>query len=266
MKIYRVNSKEIKMLLSKIRRYFDLRNLAIIISIYVCFNSFNELKKLKEDTDYLNSELSSKTSANQSTDIVFFGGFMKNGLSMMKNILDMHPLISCNQETNILQHILLFTIKHYNSTGEMARLKDAGIGKNMIQAATGAFLLELFKVHKKSAQTICTLLSFSLLESDLLTSFIPNSKYVLLLEDKTIYDQFKNSENSMIRAPVKKSYLKCLKLGRMNCFIVYYDMLILEPEAETKKLFNFLNVPWIEDFLKIIESFIIEARIEMKKS
>ena len=227
---------------------FEIKNLLLLISIFVCFNSIYKLEKLKEDNEHLNKKLS--IDLNENSNIVFVGGIKKSGLTKMKDLLNIHPLISCNEEVYILHKILEFTIKHYNSTAEMGRLLDAGIDKDTIEAATGAFLLELVKSHKKNAKILCNLYPNSLLNSDLLSKFIPNTKFILILDEKESIKKLEYDQYSISQGSIQRSHFNCLKLGPKYCITIFYDMLRLDPEGETKKLFSFLNIPWIKDILK----------------
>ena len=135
----------------------------------------------------------------------------------------------------------------------MNRLLDAGIGKDTIEAATGAFLRELLISLGENKPNICHVGIYSLLDSDLLSAFIPNTKYILMVDGTKIID----NSNKEIRTEnvdlFQNSYFKCLKIGQKNCIIVFYDILLLDPKGETQKLFRFLNIPWSEDILTIVK-------------
>lgn len=43
---------------------------------------------------------------------------------------------------------------------------------------------------------------------------------------------------------IKSMYEKCVSVGKSRCMIVYYEQLVLHPEAWLRKILAFLDVQW----------------------
>lgn len=233
---------------NKTVKFNNYKNFAILLSLIACLMTYFEFEQLKEDHQYL-SNISNQLKKNGT--IVFISGYSKSGLELLRKILDSSPLIHCNAEEDILDRIITFTRQHYKQAAEMNRLLDAGIDKETIDAASGAFMTELLKSQKKNSPNICNQYSSALLNEDILSSFIPNLKYIFMMVDKKNKRKNKKFIDSDDGDAMEQSYFRCIKMSSEYCQIFYEDMILLEPEDETKKIFNFLNIPWSKHVLKI---------------
>jgi hypothetical protein len=242
------------MLVSKFEKYVDLKVIAIIILIFATFMSYFKLQKIKANFQFLTKV---KNYPFEDSITVFVGGYSTNGLNLMKNILNDNQLIYCSEENRIINGILLFTKQHYKQIREMQRLLDAGIGKDIVEAATGAFIRELLVSLGRNTPNICHIDSNSLLYNDLISKFMPNTKYILMT-DKKIVDNFKKEADIEDLDPFQRSYYKCLKIGQMNCVIVFHDILLTDPKGEIDKVFSFLNIPWSGDILTLVKEQLLE--------
>jgi hypothetical protein len=244
------------MLISKFKKYVDFKVIGIIILIFATFMSYFKLQKIKANFQFLTNV---KNYPLDDSIIVFVGGYSTNGLNLMKNILNDNQLIYCSEENRIINGILLFTKQHYKQINEMQRLLDAGIGKDIIEAATGAFIRELLVSLGRNTPNICHIDSNSLLYHDLISTFMPNTKYILMM-DKKILDNFKKETDIENLDPFQSSYFKCLKIGQINCMIVFYDILLTDPKSEINKVFSFLNIPWNGDILTLVKEQLLEEQ------
>jgi protein-tyrosine sulfotransferase len=61
----------------------------------------------------------------------------------MRAMLDAHPGIRCGEETRIIPRVIYMRNQWANSKKENERLKMAGMSDDIIDAAVGAFILEV---------------------------------------------------------------------------------------------------------------------------
>jgi protein-tyrosine sulfotransferase len=48
---------------------------------------------------------------------------------------------------------------------------------------------------------------------------------------------------------ISAMYHQCYLVGEDKCFPMYYEQLVLHPEAQMRALLKFLNIPWNETVL-----------------
>lgn len=44
-------------------------------------------------------------------------------------------------------------------------------------------------------------------------------------------------------------HAQCQGVGNKICLMVHYEQLVLQPVAETKRIFDFLKIPWNDNVL-----------------
>ncbi|XP_066506831.1 protein-tyrosine sulfotransferase 2 [Hoplias malabaricus] len=196
--------------------------------------------------------------------VVFVGGVPRSGTTLMRAMLDAHPLIRCGEETRVIPRLLGQRQSWRRYSEERVNLEDGGVTQEMLDAATTAFLLEIIARHGEPAPVLCNKDPFTLKSSVYLSNIFPNSKFVLMLRDG------RASVHSMISRKVTiggfdlSSYRDCLSkwshaieamlfqctvVGPSRCLAVRYENLVLQPRTTMVKVLKFLDVPWHEGVL-----------------
>ncbi|XP_017549239.1 protein-tyrosine sulfotransferase 2 [Pygocentrus nattereri] len=196
--------------------------------------------------------------------MVFVGGVPRSGTTLMRAMLDAHPLIRCGEETRVIPRLLGLRQGWKRHGEERRSLEEEGVTQETLDAATMAFLLEIIARHGEPAPLLCNKDPFTLKSSSYLSDIFPNSKFILMLRDG------RASVHSMISRRVTiggfdiSSYRDCLTkwshaieamlfqctlVGPNRCLTVRYESLVLQPRTTMVKVLRFLGVPWHEGVL-----------------
>ena len=216
---------------------------------------------------------------NTSLPLIFIGGSYRSGTTLMRVMIDAHPLIRCGQETRILPRFLEFIRK--NIAKDSAKLEEAGVTREILNVIASGFITQLIELHGESAPFLCTKDPETLKYTQYLADIYPNAKFILMLRDAratissvinrklsaggySVHDYRKNLViwNSLITL----MYSQCVNVGQDRCLPVYYEQLVLHPEREMKNILSFLGVPWNEAVLHheaLIGDEIKLAKIEL---
>jgi protein-tyrosine sulfotransferase len=92
---------------------------------------------------------------NNNMPLIFIGGVPRSGTTLMRAMLDAHPLVRCGEETRIVPRIIYMRNQWKNSKKEAERLTNAGITDDIIDSAVGSFILEVIVKHGKPADYLC---------------------------------------------------------------------------------------------------------------
>ena len=236
-----------------IGKKIDFKSLSIIVSILSCIFINYKFENIKLKHKLLKEDV---IPININSTVVYISGYYETGIKTMRSIFDGHPLLSCNNDIEILPRIVSFTKQHLKHTSELKRLNEAGITKEIINAAAGAFMVQIIKSHDHYTPYLCNEDSNSLFYAEHIVELFPNLKFILMVRnspdsipvEKSILEKEKNKFE-----PINHLISICNKLGPDYCLQVYYDRLITETEIETKKVFKYLNIPWHEAVLNRIE-------------
>ena len=214
------------------------------------------------------------------TPIIFIGGSYRSGTTLMRVMLDAHPLIRCGEETRIIPRFLEFMARNFQKD---KKLHKAGLTKDMLNTAAQAFISTIVSMHGESASNLCTKDPENLRYSMYLSDLFPNSKFILMIRDaratvnsikthgllaggySTGYQYNFLNWNKLM----EEMYSQCLTIGDDRCLPVYYEQLVLYPEREMRKILKFLNIIWNDDVLnheKKIGSKIKLAKFEMSSN
>ena len=223
-------------------------------------NIFN-LIKVDDEVDLNDSKYSDAYKYNRQMPIIFVGGVPRSGTTLMRAMLDAHPLIRCGEETRVIPRVIYLRNQWMGNKKEAERLKNAGIDEDLIDSAISSFILEVIVRHGKPAENLCNKDPLVLRYSHYVSNLFPNSKFILMIRDgrATVHSMITRKvtvtgfnlssyRDSLSRWSViiENMYAQCMLVGPNRCLPVYYEKLVLNPEPEMKKILNFLNISWNE--------------------
>jgi len=198
------------------------------------------------------------------TPIIFVGGMPRSGTTLMRTMLDAHPEVRCGQETRVIPRLLGMRNMWTKSQKESLRLMEAGVTPQILNEAITSFILEIIVRHGKPAKFLCNKDPFTLKSTVYLYKMFPNSKYIFMVRDGratthsiisrrvTISGFNLNSYRDVItkwNKAMDAMYQQCQQVGPEICLMVHYEELVLHPMAQTKRIMEFLNIPWSESML-----------------
>jgi protein-tyrosine sulfotransferase len=197
--------------------------------------------------------------------VIFIGGVPRSGTTLMRALLDAHPAIRCGEETRVLPRILGLKGQWYGNQREKDRLANAGISENVLDEAIRSFVLEIIVRHGKPADFFCNKDPLVLRYTNYVAKLLPKSKFILMIRDAratvhsiisrkvTITGFNLNSYPDCFKrwnVIIESMFSQCVSQGPDYCLPVYYEQLIMHPEKELRKIFNFLHIPWNDAVLK----------------
>ena len=240
---------------------FDFKNLTLTFSFFVFLLTQIQYEKYLVENNKLKTSLENlkpikkESSLKKTPPIVFVGGSPRSGTTLMRVMLDAHPMVRCGEETRIIPRFI----------GYMGTILELEESKNeAINAANGAYIYEIIKRHGRNASYLCTKDPTTLEYSEYLASLFPNAKFLLMIRDAraTVHSvdsryinsggyQIKNLRENFLNWNnlIEKMYSQCVSIGSDRCLPVYYEQLVLHPERELRKILAFLNLPWNDNVL-----------------
>uniref|UniRef100_A0A8R1DN62 Protein-tyrosine sulfotransferase n=1 Tax=Caenorhabditis japonica TaxID=281687 RepID=A0A8R1DN62_CAEJA len=195
---------------------------------------------------------------NRTSPFIFIGGVPRSGTTLMRAMLDAHPDVRCGEETRVIPRILNLRSQWKKSEKEWNRLQQAGVTGEVINNAISSFIMEVIVGHGDRAARLCNKDPFTMKSAVYLKELFPNAKYLLMVRDG------RATVNSIISRKVTitgfdlNDFRQCMTkwnaaieimIGqcesvRANCLKVYYEQLVLHPEAQMKRILEFLDIPW----------------------
>ena len=225
-----------------------------------------EYIRLRDDVDSPTAESARQHAYpyNRQMPLVFVGGVPRSGTTLMRAMLDAHPAIRCGEETRIIPRLIYMRNQWNNSKKENERLKNAGMTDEIIDSAIGSFILEVIVRHGKPAEVLCNKDPLVLRYSSYMKTVFPNSRFILMIRDgrATVHsiitrkvtitgfnlDSYKDCLQRWNNI-IEHMYAQCMSVGPDSCMPVYYEQLVLHPEATMRRVLDFLNVGWNESVI-----------------
>lgn len=214
-----------------------------------CSNT-NEIKTINlNSTDITNSPL------------IFIGGYARSGTTLMRSILDVHPDVSCEPETEILTIMTRFIHDYLTSPKIVESLNKAGIRKENLNTALAIFIHQILENRVRYAERFCGKDEKLLYYMEYLYEILPNAKFIYMVRDgrdvawsliqnknDSLMAKFKNYLNTwnLFNADINE---KCKRIGVDRCLMVKYEDLTLYPKESLVKLTEFLGLEWSDDLL-----------------
>ncbi|XP_063058509.1 tyrosylprotein sulfotransferase 1, like [Engraulis encrasicolus] len=196
---------------------------------------------------------------NENTPLIFVGGVPRSGTTLMRAMLDAHPLVRCGEETHVIPRLLAMHATWSRSARERMRLDEAGVTEEVLDAAVRAFLLEVIVGHGELAPRLCNKDPFTLKSLTYLARLFPRAKFVLMMRDgrsvaHSIVSRriaISGFDTSSYRDCLVKwsrgaeaMYDQCLEAGKDRCMVLRYEQLVLQPQVAMRALLSFLDLPW----------------------
>ncbi|XP_075928750.1 protein-tyrosine sulfotransferase 1 isoform X2 [Petromyzon marinus] len=201
----------------------------------------------------------------EQAELVFVGGVPRSGTTLMRAMLDAHPAVRCGEETRVVPRLLAMREAWARSERERVRLDEAGVTERVLDDAVRAFILQIIAGHGEPAQRLCNKDPFALKSLVYLGRLFPRARFLLMLRDGrasvhsmisrkvTIagfdLSSYRDCLSKWSRA-IEIMYTQCVAVGSLRCLPVYYEQLVLQPEAVLRRVLRFLDVPWDDVVLR----------------
>ncbi|CAJ0600193.1 unnamed protein product [Cylicocyclus nassatus] len=200
---------------------------------------------------------------NENSAFIFIGGVPRSGTTLMRAMLDAHPDVRCGEETRVIPRILGLRAQWKKSEKEWNRLQQAGVTDEVIKSAIGSFIIQVIAGHGAPAPRLCNKDPFTMKSAVFLSEMFPNARYIFMIRDGRATVHSIISRKVTITNFDLTDYRQCLTkwnaaISAMNeqcnavgdkCLRVYYEQLVLHPEAQMRRILDFLQIPWNDSVL-----------------
>ncbi|CAH8847995.1 unnamed protein product [Trichobilharzia szidati] len=233
----------------KIRRSALLYIFTVLFFMILCYTLFTGKHLETESEVYIPSD--------GPQPIIFIGGYPRSGTTLMRVLLDVHPMIRCGPESRVIPKIL--GVRHLWSQGvENSRLKAAGLYPEAVDSAVRSFILSIIKHAGENASVLCNKDPLSFTHLSYLAHLFPEAKFVHMVRDGRAVVNSLVKRNVRIRGTPNNTEDKfytwekrvdqflndCALIGSGRCVTVKYESLVLTPSKVLSELFQFLKIPW----------------------
>ncbi|KAK4469385.1 hypothetical protein MN116_006942 [Schistosoma mekongi] len=196
--------------------------------------------------------------------LIFIGGHQSSGTSLLRILLDIHPMVRCGPEPIVTREILTF-----KKTTHGDWLSQSGISNEVLDNAIAGFIVYILQNMGTPAERLCHKDPGTFLYLRYLGELFPNAKFINAVRDgrAAIVSTIVRSINPSYTSNDIPNALKqweditshilddCQYLGNNRCITVRYECLVIRPKQEIEKILNFLDLPW-DDKLLNHEKFI----------
>lgn len=197
----------------------------------------------------------------QTGTFLFIGGHPRSGTTLVRAMLDAHPLIRCGEETRIIPRMIQMRDSWMRSDRERHRLAQGGVSSKVVDSAVAAFILETMVQHGEPAQLLCDKDPLALKSGSYISRLFPKSKFLFVVRDGravahsvvtrkiTITGYDLNNPRSVLErwnSVVQAMDQQCEEIGRDRCLIVHYEQVVLHPARWMNIILDFVEIPWNE--------------------
>nr|XP_039259446.1 protein-tyrosine sulfotransferase A-like isoform X1 [Styela clava] len=196
-------------------------------------------------------------------DLVFIGGSTHSGTSLIRAMLDSHQEIYCGYETWLMRTIL-GGLERWREFNQKHFLVNAGVYPEALDDAIAQFMLEVILGHCPTSKLCCYKDTYILTYAEYIHRLFKNAKFIHMVRDPraVVYSELSQKDPNNVNN-VTSYWMnfqkwdednliildKCADLGKKYCLLVKYEQLILKPVAQTKRIFEFLGIPWSDEVL-----------------
>ncbi|KAH8877472.1 Protein-tyrosine sulfotransferase A [Schistosoma japonicum] len=113
--------------------------------------------------------------------IIFIGGYPRSGTTLMRVLLDVHPMIRCGPETRVIPKILDFR-REWSVGRESERLKAAGLYPDVIDSAVRSFILSLIINAGETSPVLCNKDPLSFIHLEYMAKIFPDAKFIHMVQ------------------------------------------------------------------------------------
>ena len=120
------------------------------------------------------------------TPLIFVGGVPRSGTTLMRAMLDAHPLIRCGKETHVIPQVIYMReafAASFSSLSSQNSSKSDPLEEVDMDSAVAAFILEIIVKHGKQAEHLCNKDPLLIKHAVLLRSMFANSKHIFMIRD-----------------------------------------------------------------------------------
>ena len=275
------------------RPYFYIILLLVLLFLFVHLTRDENSEEKRQSCPLNSNEQQMKTSR----PIVFIGGMPRSGTTLIRAILDSHPMVRCGEETRTIPRMLGMRTAWEKSNIEWnrsviefnwfstrrififsSRLISGGMTKEIIDSAVRAFIFETLLQHSRNSDVLCDKDPFVLKHTTYLSSIFPQGKFLLMIRDaravihsvinrKVTITGFSANDYrhnfQLWNKGMEMMYDQCQIVGSNKCLMVFYEKLVLQPRKTIETVLKFLELPWTDDVLH--HEQLIEIRISLSK-
>ena len=208
---------------------------------------------------------------NKAAPLTIIGGVPESGSTLLCSILQQHSSMHCTNDTYATVKLLEMTDHSLESPIEKMRLHEAGIERDLLDEAFGAFFMNYItqKVEPDhhvysqytSEQHLCINDPMLLGHINALSRILTHSKFILMIRDgRAAAYAMKSKHIHLLKASdnyksileswntlISNMYRQCN--SHSNCLSIYYELLLLKPQRELKRILEFMGVQWKDDDL-----------------
>lgn len=227
---------------------------------------FSRPQKLNPHNDYYERSVDEMLRSIKQKPIIFVGGYARSGTTLMRAILDSHPMIRCGPESKILPQFLSFIASWKSNEYFVSQLKDASINMTAFFDATLLFVHHMIALAGPYAPRLCLKDPLILEHIDLLSFLLPNAQFIFMVRDprasivslsQVLENRRQLDENRFLsslkdwNSVMTRVDAQCTRAGVARCWRVKYEHLVLRPNATLRHLVDkFLRLPWSNEMLR----------------
>lgn len=204
--------------------------------------------------------------------LIFVGGSVSSGTTLMRSLLDVHPLIKCGPEMKLTYEIIDHVQNYFK---EIRKIKGIAVKSDLeINKAIGIFIYDILSKNVAKTKHICNKEPEHLEKIEFFHNVFPKSKFIYVVRDgrEASYSVYKRA-NIEISFDLffkrlekwdkenQNAYNQCMSSGKEYCKIVRYENLVEKPKETMLQVASFLNVEWTDKFLNHEEFIGNEIRV-----